>query len=134
MSTNQEIALSIVIVTPDRYDRLRKTIEHLRRQTAKNCIELVIAAPSLRELQPDRAELSDFGSVRLVEVGPIQCTGEPRAIATRAATGPVIAYAEDHCWPEPNWAAALIKAHRESWGGVGARKRTARLYLPVTKA
>jgi hypothetical protein len=120
MSASQEIALSIVMVTPDRYDRLRKTIEHLRRQTAKNRIEIVIAAPSLRELQPDHGELSDFASLRLVEVGPIRSTGEPRAIATRAATGPVIAYAEDHCWPEPNWAAALIDAHQESWGGVGA--------------
>ena len=120
MSTNPKIALSVVILTPDRYDRIRKTIEHLRRQTARDCMEVVIAAPSLRELQPDHTELSDFAAVRLVEVGPIQSTGEPRATATRAATGPVIAYAEDHCWPEPNWAAALIEAHRESWAGVGA--------------
>lgn len=120
MSTNQEVALSVVIVTPDRYDRLRKTIEHLRRQTARDRIEIVIAAPSLSELNANRAELSDFAALRLVEVGAIQATGEPRAIATRAATGPVIAYAEDHCWPEPNWAAALIEAHRKPWGGVGA--------------
>ncbi len=120
MSTNPKIALSVVIVTPDRYDRLRKTIGYLRRQTAKDCIEVVIGAPSLRELHPDHAELSDFAALRLVEVGPIQSTGEPRAIATRAATGPVIAFGEDHSWPEPNWAAALIEAHRDGWGGVGA--------------
>jgi hypothetical protein len=120
MSTNQEVALSVVLVTPDRYDRLRKTIEHLRRQTARNCMEVVIGAPSLRELRPDYAALSEFAAYRLVEVGPLQTTGEPRAIATRAATGPVIAFGEDHSWPEPNWAAALIEAHRGGWGGVGA--------------
>jgi hypothetical protein len=37
----------------------------------------------------------------------------------RAATAPVIAFTEDHCLPEPDWARALIDAHREPWAAVG---------------
>ena len=120
MSTNGQAALSVVLVTPDRYERIRKTIRHLGRQTVKSRIEVVIGAPSLGELEPDHVELSGFASVRLVELGPIRSTGEPRAIALLRATAPVIVFAEDHCWPEPGWAAALIEAHKQPWGGVGA--------------
>lgn len=35
------------------------------------------------------------------------------------ATAPVIAFIEDHCYPEPDWAAALIAAHRGPWAAVG---------------
>ena len=113
-------ALSVVLVTPDSYQRIRKTIQHLGRQTVKGLIEVVIGAPSLPELEPDQAELSVFGAVKLVEVGLIRSTGEPRAAALLRATAPVVVFAEDHCWPEPGWAAALVDAHKQPWGGVGA--------------
>jgi hypothetical protein len=31
----------------------------------------------------------------------------------------VVVFAEDHCYPEPGWAEALINAHRQSWAAVG---------------
>ena len=119
MSAAAAPAISVVLVTPDRYERLRGTIQHLREQTVRECMEIVIAAPSLANLNADERELSDFASFRFVETGPIQNTGEPRAIGARAARAPIVAFGEDHCWPEPNWAAALIEAHKQAWAGVG---------------
>ena len=112
-------ALSVVLVTPDRYDRLRPVIQHLRRQTARDRIEVIIAAPRVANLHPDESELAEFASFHLVEIGPIRSAGEPRAMGARAATAPVIVFGEDHCWPEPDWAEALIETHRQPWGGVG---------------
>jgi hypothetical protein len=52
--------LSVIIVTPSRYDIIRKTIHHLREQTIRNRIEVVIAAPSLHALQLEGSELDGF--------------------------------------------------------------------------
>jgi hypothetical protein len=37
----------------------------------------------------------------------------------RAAGAPVVALTEDHCFPAPTWAEALIRAHEGPWAGVG---------------
>ncbi len=116
-------AISVVLVTPDRYERLRETIQHLRKQTVSARLEIVIAAPSLANLNADERDLSDFASFRFVETGPILNTGEPRAVGARAARAPIVAFGEDHCWPEPTWAAALIEAHKQPWAGVGPTLR-----------
>jgi hypothetical protein len=39
--------------------------------------------------------------------------------AVRCAAAPIVAFGEDHCYPEPQWAAALIEAHRGPWAAVG---------------
>jgi len=35
------------------------------------------------------------------------------------ATAPVVAVGEDHSYPRPNWAEALLRAHQQRWGAVG---------------
>ena len=119
MSAPAAPAISVVLVTPDRYERLRGSIQHLREQTVRERMEIVIAAPSLANLNADESDFSDFASFRFVETGPIQNTGEPRAVGARGSSAPIVAFGEDHCWPEPNWAAALIEAHKQPWAGVG---------------
>ena len=42
--------MSVVIVTPDRYETIRKTMDHLRVQTARHRLEIVIVAPSAARL------------------------------------------------------------------------------------
>jgi hypothetical protein len=120
MSVIEIPALSVVLITPDRYERLRPTLQCLSRQTIRNRIELIIVAPALPRFHPDELELSKFWKFRLVEVGTIRSTGEPRAAGALMASAPVVAFGEDHCWPEPEWAEALLEAHRRPYGGVGA--------------
>jgi len=110
-------SLSVVLVTPDNYARLRKTISHLARQTARHALEIVLVSQS-KLTDIIEAELAGFGNLILVETGPFPDTGRPRAAGARACTAPLIAFAEDHCFPEPEWAAHLIQVYSGPWAAV----------------
>ena len=111
--------MSVVLVTPDGYDSIRKTMEHLQAQTVCDQLEIVIVAPSAATLDFDPVERAAFDSVRVVEVGEVKSTGRAIAAGVREASSPIVAYAEEHSYPAPGWAEALIKAHRQSWAVVG---------------
>jgi hypothetical protein len=111
--------MSVVLVTPGKYDAIRKTMEHLQAQTVLDQLEIVIVAPSAATLNFDAANLKAFGRVRVVEVGEIKSTGRAIAAGVREASAPVVTYAEEHAYPAPGWAEALIKAHRQPWAAIG---------------
>lgn len=119
MSNHNSPKMSVVILTPDHYETIRKTVGHLMEQTVRDQVELVIVAPSADKLDLDESGLETFLRYCVVEVGPIRSTAEARAVGVRRANAPVVVFAEDHCYPEPGWAEALIKAHREPWAAVG---------------
>jgi glycosyl transferase family 2 len=122
LNTNDSCAarMSVVLVTPDRYDNIRKTMEHLRAQTVADQLEIVIVAPSAATLNFGAADRTAFDRIRVVEVGEINSTGKAVASGVREANAPVVTYAEEHAYPDPGWAEALIKAHRQSWAAIGA--------------
>src|SRR5882724_9114742 len=111
--------MSVVIVTPDSYETIRKTVEHLRAQTVKDRLEIVIVAPSAEQATPAGRELNDFSRFRIVPVGAIESIARAHAAGIRQASAPVIVLAEDHSFPEPGWAEALIEGHRQPWAAVG---------------
>src|SRR2546423_12977181 len=111
--------LSVILVTPDCYQTIRKTIRSLRAQTVRNRLEIVIVAPAQRSLCPVEKELEGFHSVQVIEFGEIQTLAAPRAVAIRATSAPLVALGEDHAFPDPCWAEAPIQAHRQPWGAVG---------------
>jgi hypothetical protein len=111
--------MSVVLVTSDGYDTIRKTMEHLQAQTASDQLEIVIVAPSIAALGVDAAEFTAFRGIRLVEVDEIKSTGRAIAAGVREATAPVVTYAEEHAYPAPGWAEALIKAHGQPWAAIG---------------
>src|SRR5512139_3991961 len=121
MNMNDRCAaqMSVVLVTPRRYDAIRKTMEHLAAQTVLDQLEIVIVAPSAATLDLDAADLTAFGRIRVVEVGEITSTGRAVAAGVREASAPVVTYAEEHAYPAADWAEALIKAHRQPWAAVG---------------
>src|SRR5262245_5678598 len=82
-------------------------------------LELVIVAPSEAALNLDIIDTASFHLVRLVEMDEITSTGRAIAAGVRAATAPVVAYAEEHSYPAPDWAEALINAYRQPWAVVG---------------
>jgi Glycosyl transferase family 2 len=67
----------------------------------------------------EESELRDFLQFRVVEVGTINSTARARATGVRHASAPVVALTEDHAYPAPGWAEALINAHKEGWAAVG---------------
>lgn len=126
-STSHSVSseMSVVIVTPDNYETIRKTMSHLRSQTARASLEIVIVTPSREQLGLDPSEMSVFANYDVVEMGMIVSIGQANAAGVRRATTPIVAFAEDHCFPDPDWAESLIAAHRDPWAAVGPAVRNA---------
>jgi len=105
--------LSVILYAADSFATVGKTLRHLHAQTARAELELVLVAPADVQQQADRI------NAQRVEVPAGAPAHVARAAGMRAATAPVVVLAEDHSFPEPDWAAALIKAHRGPWAAVG---------------
>jgi hypothetical protein len=119
---NQDVAvpaMSIVLVTPDRFQRILKTIHHLQRQTVRDRLEIIIVSPSKKELDLDPLELAVFLNYDLAEAKVSESISAAKAVGIHKATAPVVVFGEDHSYPEPSWAEALIEAHRQPWAGIG---------------
>ncbi len=117
--------MSVVIVTSDRYETIRKTVGCLRAQSVRDRLELVIVAPSAEQLGLAERELEDFARFRVVEVGPISSIARAYAAGIRQASAPVVVLSEDHSFPDAGWAEALITRHRQPWAAVGPAVRNA---------
>lgn len=63
--------------------------------------------------------LDGFLRARVMEHSPGAHLAAVRAAAVHEATAPVVVFAEDHCYPDPEWADALIRAHDGPWAAVG---------------
>ncbi len=111
--------MSVVVITPDCYSTIRKTIRHLRAQKVCGHLEIVLVAPSVRELCLDESEMENFFRYKVVEVGAVSSTARARVAGALASSAPIIAFAEDHAYPAPGWAEALITRHHENWAAVG---------------
>lgn len=115
----EEFAMTVVSSTTVGYAAIRTTVAHLRRQTVAGRLELVMVGPTVEALAGPEEELAGFGEVVRVGVGPVQSIAHANAAGVRRARGRVVALTEDHCFPEPEWAEALLRAHEEDWAVVG---------------
>ena len=111
--------LSIVLACSDAYPTIAATLGYLRAQTGKESIELVLVACSKQALALPENAVEGFQGCKIVEIGAFETIGQANAAGVRAASAPIVAFAEDHCFPEPGWAAALLRAHEGPWAAVG---------------
>ena len=113
-------ALSTIVITPDEFATVRRTVAALRQQTVADQIELVIVGPLKGESWFDESDLRGFAAHKVVMTDDVSSTARMRAKGVAAATAPIVALTEDHCYPAPGWAEALLSRHRDKWTGVGA--------------
>ena len=106
-------------MAPDCYKTIARTVAALRAQTVCRQLELVIVAPSEQALGLPQSATTAFHSVQVIGFGEIRTLSAARAAAIRSARAPLVTLGEDHAFPEPGWAEALIQAHRQSWAAVG---------------
>ena len=118
-------ALSVVLVTKDSFATIRKTVSHLRAQTVREAIELVVVAPSRSALALDHGLVNGFACHTVVEVGVVVTIGAANAAGIGRARARIVALAEDHCFPDPAWAESLIRTHTGPWVAVGPAVRNA---------
>jgi len=111
--------LSVVLVAGTGPSGIARTMQHLRAQTARHRMEVLIVAESSAGFDLAALGGGDFAACRIVEVGPITERGAAAASGMLAASSPIVGLIEDHSYPEPEWAEALLRAHVGSWAGVG---------------
>src|SRR5688572_462153 len=110
--------LSVILAARGGYASVQRTVECLKRQSAADRIELIVIAcgdPAEIRAQDVRC----FGGYQGLSLGNGASIAIANAAGVRQARAPVVAFAEDHCFPEPDWAAALLDAHRGSYAVVG---------------
>ena len=118
-------ALSVIIISPDSFETVRQTVRCLTRQSVRDRIELIIMAPNEARIDVDQQLVAPLAATRVIRVDSVQPTGPVRAAGIRAARAPVVAFAEEHCFPASGWAQALIDAHERDYAAVGPAVRNA---------
>ena len=116
--------LSVVIVGRDGIQSLRPILACLTEQTIADRMEVIAVLPSDR-FADDALDpwATHFQSARAVATGVIGNRGRAAAAGVRVATAPVIAFTENHCFPDPDWAERLCLRHDETGAG-GSRPRS----------
>jgi GT2 family glycosyltransferase len=102
-------ALSVVLAMADHPGTIATTVRHLRRQTIAPQVELVVVTPASTDVSAQR--FSGFWGHRIVRIEPGAPAGHASAAGVRAAAAPIVAFAEDHCFPDPGWAEALLAGY-----------------------
>jgi len=101
-------AMSIILSARDGFSNLRPILTCLAEQTIADQIEIIAVIP--RDETPNLPErvLNSFHSLVPVVIGPITNRGEGAADGVAHATAQVIAFSENHCFPDPTWAEASL--------------------------
>ncbi len=125
MTPLSEPDLSAIVVTPDSFASIRKAVRHLHAQNIRDRVELVIVAPAVENLGVVAEEVEGFWGCRVIELGQYENGGSFVAAGVRAARAPIVVYVEEHSYPAPGWAEALVAAFRGPWAAVGPAVRNA---------
>jgi hypothetical protein len=111
--------MSVVVYTPYDHRWLELLLHALKAQTVRERIELVVVCQSRATLAANVEDFYGLGRALIVETTDDHSYVGGKIAGVRAATTPIVAFAEDHCLPEPEWAERLIAAHKEDWAAVG---------------
>ena len=112
-------AISAILVTPSDFNVIRESISHLQKQSAISMLEIVIVCPSKEKLNIDVNELNPFSYVEIIEIQDYESLGKCLAAGFLNANSPIVAFIEEHSYPDPQWAAVNLEAHKGDWAAVG---------------
>jgi hypothetical protein len=127
-------SLSVLIITPDSFETIRQTVRCLARQSVRDRMELIVLAPRDARIELDEELVAPLGGARVVYVPSVTPTGPVRAAGIRAARAPVVVFGEEHSFPAPGWAEALLRAHGGDYAAVGPAVRNANPDTLVSRA
>lgn len=115
-------AISALVVIPDTYTTVARTIGALEKQTQISQLEIVFIVPPRASSSIPLDRLKNFHSIQVREMSDIQHAAA-FAEGIRCARAPVVALTEDHAFPAPNWAERLLAAHQGPYVAVGPAMR-----------
>jgi hypothetical protein len=128
-----EPLLSAIMLAGARRKNAQHVLDELCGQTAIDSMEVIVVDHG----RPGAAPLQSpcVARTRILRLDPGLTMGPARAAAVREARGEIVAFIEDHCHPQPDWAQALIDCHRQGWPGVvGYAFTNATTETPVSRA
>ncbi len=110
-------ALSVVIASVNGWSMLGPTLRALDAQPERSRMEVIVVEAAggatrraLRDHEP---------AVEVIEVDEKLTIPALRHLGVRRSRGELVAILEDHGEVAPDWAGALLEAHRGPWGAVG---------------
>jgi hypothetical protein len=115
--------LSAVLVMPRGFDELSGAIAHLRAQTRRAAIEVVLVHTVERAHEIDAGAFEGFLRFVPVAIAALPMVAAGFVAAVDAASGEVIALVEDHVLLDPDWAATVLAAHAHPCAAVAPHMR-----------
>jgi GT2 family glycosyltransferase len=103
--------ISAVMVVYARSDLLPIVMANLALQTIAPAMEIILVAESREALRPTLGNSHPFFSLRIVEALDIRETGQAKALGVEAARAPLVMFVEDHSFPTPDCAEAMVRRH-----------------------
>jgi Glycosyl transferase family 2 len=117
-------AISAIVIIPDTYQTVARTMNALQAQTLITQLEIVfVVSPNAAGSIP-LDQMEKFHSVQVHELPNLVHPGA-MAEGIRRARAPIVALTEDHAFPAPNWAERLLIAHQGPYAAVGPVMRNA---------
>ena len=111
--------LSAVIVAASDYRAIARTVRHIREQTIREQIELVLVVPARDTFGIPEGELDGFAGVQWIELGAIDNVDRAAGPGMQRANAPVVVAVEDHAFPDSDWAEILVQTHNQDYAAVG---------------
>lgn len=109
--------LSVAMLAGLRRDRAQRLLDAVARQSAIDRLEVVVIDLAPQDARPLRLPPGCARSA--IIPAPGGSLSWAKAEAVRATSSESIAFLEEHCYPEPQWARTLIEAQRGPWAAIG---------------
>ena len=114
MADNNSPAMSVIVVASTDSECLRQTLECLEAQSMAPEIECILVTRTGGGLDGAGNATRGLHSVRIIEQDALDDAGGAKASGVRAARAPLVAFVEDHSYPDTGWAEALLKAYERA--------------------
>lgn len=117
-------ALSVILAASGGYSAVRSTVQRVKRQACAQQIELIVVGFGGDVRVADEDARHFWGCQEIALERPVS-VAVANAEGVRRAKADIVVFGEDHCFPDPGWAEALIEAHRAPHAVVGPVFRNA---------
>ena len=103
--------MSVIIVAHRDSGNLRLALARLGSQTIASRLECILVAPPTEDFTPALAQLGGLVPRRVVAMQSMSSGGQAKAAGVVAARAPLVAFMEDHSYPQRDCAETLLQAH-----------------------